>query len=617
MASITYDGRSFMLDGRRVWLVSGSIHYARVPRAQWRDRVHAAKLAGLNTIEVPAVWSLHEPRAGSFDFKGERDIRHFIELIAEAGLRCILRTGPFLGGGYDFGGLPAWLTGPTPPKSDDMAYRTHNAPFLEATSRYITALAQQVRDMQVTAAGEGGPIILAQSETGWTCGDDELAQKYLGELGRFLREAGLSVPVINSNNLWTDVEGELDGWSGREHLLSMLRQLGAVRPTTPRMVIDLPTADLDVWGEPAAEGPTAGTLTRCLVEAMAAGGQFNLAPFAAGAHHAHTGGANAGGRLPKPGAAFVAQGGSSLAPLLEHGGPGPSFHALRRVTTFASQFGRVLAALDPDYRPVTLDPHPSPEAPKAARQHALSTVYATGSQGSVVFLIGPDPSEIGTAPKPLAATLLLPDGSHLEVNTHGQPALWCLFDVNLTARAKLDHCTFGALAQVGDVFVCFGAAGVEGQVSINGSAITLEPTRGKTPVIVEHEGVTVVVLSEAQTEHAWITEHGVDLNARGVRADGTPMSLGATKRVTRVSPKGEVKDVEAEPLARGASKPLLDDWTCAPADDYVSGASPRFAAIDGPEDLAALGAPYGYGWYRVRLKASAAKKLKLVAPYAG
>ena len=33
MPTVTYDRRSFMLDGRRIWIASASMHFARVPRA--------------------------------------------------------------------------------------------------------------------------------------------------------------------------------------------------------------------------------------------------------------------------------------------------------------------------------------------------------------------------------------------------------------------------------------------------------------------------------------------------------------------------------------------------------------------------------------------------------
>ena len=43
-------------------------------------------------------------------------------------------------------------------------------------------------------------------------------------------------------------------------------------------------------------------------------------------------------------------------------------------------------------------------------------------------------------------------------------------------------------------------------------------------------------------------------------------------------------------------------------EDHVLGTNPRFAPIDGPGDLAALGAPFGYGWYKVELRSASARK---------
>lgn len=604
MASITYDGRSFMLDGRRLWIVSGAVHYARLPRALWRDRIHAAKLAGLNTIETPVVWSRHEPRAGAFDFDGENDLRHFIELIRDAGMHAILRMGPYVGDGYDFGGLPAWLA-----SSEGIAFRTHNPAFLEAASRFITAVAQKVRDLQVTAPRQGGPILLIQNESHWTCGHDDLATRYLGELGRYLREAGLNVPIINANNLWTDVEGEIDAWDGGEDMLAILRQLAAVRPANPRLVARFPVSSPERWGEEPSVGPSPLSLQRRLVQVLAAGGQFNIAPFAAGEHHGFS-----GGRLPLAGDAFVTQRIASDAPLNEAGAPSPAFHAIRKVATFASRFAKILSQIDPEFAPIALDPRPADAASKAQRQNNVSVVHARGAQGSVVYLFAPDPDEIGAAPKPLAAQLLLDDGSSLEVSTGHQGAVWCLFNVNLTPQARLDYCTFCALGQVGEVFVCYGAAGIEGHLSINGAPLTVSPAKGKQPVITEHEGVTVVVLSEEQADHAWLTDDAVFLNAGGVRIDFTPEPAGTVRQVMRISASGKVEDLTAPAAGRAPGKVTLEDWACAPADEYASGDSPRFASIDGPADLAELGAPYGYGWYRVRFAGSAAKRVKIIAP---
>ena len=124
MPSVTHDGRSFLVDGRRIWLVSGRIPYARLPREAWADRIHQAKLAGLNTVETPVFWARHEPRPGRFDFTGDNDLRHFVDLVGKAGMMCILGLGPYVGAAWDMGGLPPWLTG--------KSLRTNSGPYLEA-----------------------------------------------------------------------------------------------------------------------------------------------------------------------------------------------------------------------------------------------------------------------------------------------------------------------------------------------------------------------------------------------------------------------------------------------------------------------------------------------------
>ncbi|MCC7205134.1 MAG: beta-galactosidase, partial [Phycisphaeraceae bacterium] len=107
MPTISFDGQSLLLDGRRLWLVSGAIHYSRTPHELWADRIRAAKQAGLNCIETYVFWNLHEPAPGKFNFRGDADLRHFVKLVGEAGMYCILRPGPYVCAEWDFGGLPA------------------------------------------------------------------------------------------------------------------------------------------------------------------------------------------------------------------------------------------------------------------------------------------------------------------------------------------------------------------------------------------------------------------------------------------------------------------------------------------------------------------------------
>jgi hypothetical protein len=107
---VEFDRHSLRVDGRRVIVRAGSLHYFRLPaRALWRDRIAQMRDAGLNAIDVYYPWSYHEERRGELDFAGLRDVDHLHDLIERAGLYLIARPGPYICAEIDFGGLPAWL----------------------------------------------------------------------------------------------------------------------------------------------------------------------------------------------------------------------------------------------------------------------------------------------------------------------------------------------------------------------------------------------------------------------------------------------------------------------------------------------------------------------------
>lgn len=598
MPSVTFDGRSFMLDGRRVWLVSGSIPYAKIPHEHWADRIHAAKVAGLNTVETPVYWNRHEPRPGQFDFTGDNDLRRFVQLVGDAGLYCILRPGPFIGGDWDFGGLPSWLM-----TVANVQFRTANGPFLEACSRYVMALADQVRDLQVTGPGRGGPIILVQNEFGWTCGHAKLAHTYLGELNRYLREAGLVVPTINANNLWQGVEGEIDCWSGSDPMAAIMRQLAAVRPTQPRVVINLEVGPMPTWGTLAGTTPTPASLVRRLAEVLAGGGQFNIHPFAGGTNFAFW-----GGRTIDSAASFAATRSDPGSPLSDVGSPGASYSAVRRLCTFASRFGRLFSNLDPSYQPVALDPG-------AAEGGGVSVLHAIGAQGGVAFLFAQPPQKAGEAPT--RTRLLLSNGATLPVEVGPDGVAWCLFNVTLAGRATLDYSSLSAFGVIGRVLICFGHPGAPGRLAINGSVLDVVVPESGDPLVREHESVVVVVCNTEQLERVHFTDSGVYLGVERVRADGTPVAPDGADHVTFVESGGTVKTTRLprrDPRPRAATKIPTTPWAVAGMEDHTRGSSARYAAIDGPTELVRLGAPMGYGWYRITLKGATTHKVRAVFP---
>jgi hypothetical protein len=585
MATITFDAQTFSIDGRRRFLVSGLIDPSRVPRALWADRLRAARQAGLNCIGVPVVWSRHEAAPGRFDFAGERDIASFIRLIGELGMHCILRPGPFVGAGHDRGGLPAWLV-----ESPEMTLRSNAQPFLEACARFLSAVCDQVRDLQATAS-KPGPIILVQCEHRWFCGDEAVGQAYLGELTRYLRESGIRTPLVSSNNLYQSVEGQVDAWNGYDGLFGVLRQLRAVRPDQPRLVIDFELGRPGVWGVSPDGQPGPDEVLHHLAQALAAGGQVQIGPFCAGTRFGFD-----AGRLPFVQGGFLTTGGGDGAPLGELGERGPLYDAVKRLGTFASSFSRVFAGLDAGHQPITSDPGAG-----------ASVVHCKGGQGSVVFVFR-DPGAKGRElQRPVALTL--DDGAPMSVRLDDQSVVWCLLGALIDERSTLDWCNASAFARVGRVFCCHAPAGSPVDLSINGSAITVEAPTGKTPLAFEHEGALVVVCNQAQIDSAYLAEDALYVGVSGLDEEGAPIAHPVFKQAHRFGKDGSHERLKIAAPVRKPVRPTFGDWEAAPASAYVEGESDRYATISGPATMESLGSPYGYGWLRLSVTSGAARKV--------
>lgn len=611
MATLTADGQSLSLDGKRIWIVSGTIHYARIPSALWRSRILAAKQAGLNCIETPVVWAAHEIRPGQFTFDGERDLAAFVRLVGEAGMRCILRVGPYIGEGYDLGGLPAWLV-----PSVDWKVRTGSGEFLGACSRYLSALCDQIANLQVTVrrAGTGdGPIVMVQCEHEWFCGDDEDAEAYLGELTRYLRENGIVVPIVNRDNLFHQIEGHIDGWSGGTGLLATVRQLRVVRPGVPRIVMGLPAGATDVWGQERRSAWTPSMVMRNMVEVLAGGGQFNLSPFAGGTAF----GALAG-RLDLGPDAFSTTNADAGGPLSEGGGRGALYNAVKRVCTFASSFERLLGGLDPDAHPVTIAPDATSagvvdgstgvrETKRAAGSANMTVCHARGAQGSIAFVFAD--SEVG-GKGGHHTTLLLSDGSSLPIDLGDQAVGWFLLNTHLRGRSTLDWTNLSAFALLGRTLVLFGPAGTTGAVSINGSPLTVSVPKGQKPNIVEHEGIMLVVCSTEQIDASYVHGQAVYVGVSGFDADGNPLVHPEYRHYTRVDGDGESVAATGTEVFAAGTKAAVKSWGVFVPRAHIEGTSERFARIAEPQSMERLGTPSGYGWLRLSMKTTGAKRCK-------
>src|SRR6476646_272740 len=75
---------NFMYDGKVIQIHSGEMHFARVPKEYWKQRLQMIKAMGLNTVCTYVFWNYHETSPGAWDFKtGNRNITKFLRLAAE------------------------------------------------------------------------------------------------------------------------------------------------------------------------------------------------------------------------------------------------------------------------------------------------------------------------------------------------------------------------------------------------------------------------------------------------------------------------------------------------------------------------------------------------------
>ena len=337
--------REFLLDGQPFRIFSGEIHYFRVPRPYWRDRLLKARAMGLNTVCTYMPWNLHEPRPGAFDFSGMLDVAAFLRLAQELGLWAILRPGPYICAEWDFGGLPAWLLA-----DDNLRIRCGDPAWLAAVRRYIEQVAHELAPLTCT---RGGPIIMVQVENEYgSYGNDK---RYLRALRGMLGEGGFDVPLFTSDGPENDMlaAGTLDeclavvnfGSKAAQHIGT----IRALRPNEPGMCGEFWCGWFDQWGK-NRQGSASPDAAADDVEWMAENGaSFNLYMFHGGTNYGFTSGANFYDAY-----APTVTGYDYWAALDEAGRPTPKYWAFREVLSAHQPSSAVLPDLPPPTKIITI-----------------------------------------------------------------------------------------------------------------------------------------------------------------------------------------------------------------------------------------------------------------------
>ena len=245
---ITYDAQSFLIHGERVFLTAGAIHYPRVPRELWADRIQKAKAAGLNTLQLYFFWNVHEPEEGNFVFEGQADVAAFLDMIAEAGLYIVVRPGPYICAEWDGGGFPSWLY-----TKAGLETRTFNPLYLQAVENYWSRLLPIFVERQVT---RGGKIILCQIENELNLGGNQghAQELYMEALIGIARKYGMDVPLITC-------EGQFPGaieCINAHKIADRFEDYRRRQPDKPLHSTEFWTGWYNVWDKPYDTAPAWG-----------------------------------------------------------------------------------------------------------------------------------------------------------------------------------------------------------------------------------------------------------------------------------------------------------------------------------------------------------------------
>jgi beta-galactosidase len=242
--SLQVSGRQFLLDGKPFQIISGEMHYPRIPREYWHDRLKMARAMGLNTISTYVFWNLHEPKPGLYDFSGQLDVAAFIRAAQEEGLYVILRPGPYVCAEWDLGGLPAWLLAdPT------IVLRSDDPKFMQPVARWLKRLGQELAPLQAT---RGGPILAVQVENEYGSFDSD--HQYMKHIYDLIAGAGFSDSLLYTADGPEQLpKGTLPGVPavvnfGPGEAQHAFETLAAFRPNQPLMAGEYWAGWFDEWG---------------------------------------------------------------------------------------------------------------------------------------------------------------------------------------------------------------------------------------------------------------------------------------------------------------------------------------------------------------------------------
>ena len=298
---------------------AAELHYPRIPKPYWDQRIKLCKALGMNTVCLYVFWNSHEPQPGVYDFTEQNDLAEFCRLCQQNDMYVILRPGPYVCAEWEMGGLPWWLL-----KKKDVRLRESDPYFIERVALFEEAVAKQVKDLTIA---NGGPIIMVQVENEYgSYGEDKGYVSQIRDIVRanFGNDIALFQCDWASNftlNGLDDLIWTMNFGTGAnvDQQFAKLKQL---RPNSPLMCSEFWSGWFDKWGANHETRPAADMI-KGIDDMLSRGISFSLYMTHGGTNWGHWAGANS------PGFAPDVTSYDYDAPISESGQTTPKYWALR------------------------------------------------------------------------------------------------------------------------------------------------------------------------------------------------------------------------------------------------------------------------------------------------
>ena len=186
--------------------VMGEFHYSRMHPDYWRDALLKMKASGVNIVATYCLWSLHEETEGKQSWEGHLNLRRFVELCKELGLKVHLRFGPYCNAEIKNGALPTWLV-----ENKHLTTRSNDPLYLAYVRQWYQSVYDQVKGLLWK---DGGPIMGLQLENEYV--RKGMIIPHLLTLKKMAVEIGFDLPLYSMTH-WMDSEypkGEIVPYAG-------------------------------------------------------------------------------------------------------------------------------------------------------------------------------------------------------------------------------------------------------------------------------------------------------------------------------------------------------------------------------------------------------------------